>query len=41
MKKAIFTAVMALAIFAVSATVKTAPNENFIDKDKVEVPPNG
>ncbi|MFT5861852.1 MAG: hypothetical protein ACI828_000497 [Flavobacteriales bacterium] len=41
MKKAIFAVVMALAIFAVSATINTAPDENFIDKKKVEIPPNG
>jgi hypothetical protein len=41
MKKAIFAVAMALAIFAVSATINTAPDENFIDKKKVEIPPNG
>lgn len=41
MKKTIFAVAMALAIFAVSAATNNAPNESYIDKDKVEVPPNG
>ncbi len=41
MRKAIFAAVCAVTILAVSATVNAAPNETQIEKKNYEVPPNG